>query len=71
MDIGLDSSGVAGVPGSIPGPAVCFQCMYMVIPPFLLHLVPWSVPGTDRLTPAKEKTWGDLRGRRSFKEGGM
>lgn len=40
MDIGLDSSGVAGVPGLIPGPAVCFQCMYMVIPPFLLHLVP-------------------------------
>lgn len=32
MDIGLDSSGVAGVPGSIPGPAVCFQCMcYMLI----------------------------------------
>lgn len=30
-------AGVAGVPGSIPGPAICFQYMYMFIPPFLLQ----------------------------------
>lgn len=31
--------GAAGVPGSISGPAIYFQCtcIYMLIPPFLLH----------------------------------
>lgn len=43
VDISLGSSvvelltRVAGVPGSIPGPAIYFHCIYMLIPPFLLH----------------------------------
>ena len=47
VDIGLGSSvvelltRVAGVPGSIPGPAICFRCIYILIPPFLLQMVPW------------------------------
>lgn len=46
MDIGLGISVVelltrlvaAGVPGSIPCPAICFHCIYLLIPPFLLYI---------------------------------
>lgn len=48
----------AGVLGSIPGPIICFQCIYMLIPPFVLHFVVCPAPGTDGLTPAIEgRTW--------------
>lgn len=43
VDIGLGSlvvkvlTKVAGVEGLIPSPAICSYCIYMPIPPFLLH----------------------------------
>lgn len=78
MIIGLGSTVVdiltrdAGVLGSIPGPTICFQCIYMLIPPFVLHFVVCPAPGTDGLTPAIEgRTGCYFRGQRSFKEEGI
>ena len=52
-------------------PSICYQCIYMLIPPFILHFGVCPAPGTDGLTPAMGRTWCYFRGQRSFKEEGM
>lgn len=69
MIIGLGSTVVdiltrgAGVLSSIPGPAICYQCIYMLIPPFILHFGVCPAPGTDGLTPAMGRTWCYFEGK--------
>lgn len=48
MDIGLDSSGVAGVPGSIPGPAIRFFFINFLLSHYMLHIYLYRGRGLGR-----------------------